>query len=152
MNTRTFHFMTCLLLAITGTSCPRPACGSGDLDMILFKSGHPLAGESLIDALKNPSSAQLDLLEANADALRKTPELVVEIMGFADSHECAKTGCYQLSLRRAKSVYEWLVAHGVPAFKLKGPTGNGSGWPIDRSGAEEGWQYNRRVQFDFVGT
>ena len=151
MNTQLSYRATCFLLTIACALCPPQfVYGSGDLDAILFKSGHPLTGESLLDALADPTSTQLEFLEANAEALRHTPEIAVEVMGFADSHECTVSDCYHLSLRRAKCVCEWLVAHGVPAFKLKGPTGNGSGWPIDRSGTEEGRQYNRRVQLDFV--
>lgn len=80
----------------------------------------------------------------------QAPRIRVEIMGFTDRHECAASECDDLSFRRAKSVYDWLLSRGLSSSKLKGPTGNGSEWPIDRSGTEDGWQYNRRVQFDYV--
>jgi len=126
------------------------AHASGDLEMIFFKAGRPTAKESITDSLSDTDSRQLDILEMNANILRNAPGVTVEIMGFADTHECSREGCYQLSLRRARSVYEWLISHGVPASQLKGPTGNGSDWPIDRSDTEEAHRYNRRVQFDFT--
>lgn len=151
MNTQLGFRTMCWLLSTACTLCPpQLANGSGDLSPLFFKPGRPLARESVTDALADSASTQLGLLEDNAEVLRNTPDIAVEVMGFTDSHECAGQGCYQLSLRRARCVFEWLLAHGVSARKLKGPTGNGSGWPIDKSNSEEGWQYNRRVQLDFV--
>jgi outer membrane protein OmpA-like peptidoglycan-associated protein len=137
-------------MALVSAAPFKVASASGDLEKIIFKAGHPRNGEALAQALSEPTSEQFEILEANADVLRRTPGITVEIGGFADSHECSKSGCYYLSLRRARVVYEWLVVHGVPVSKLKGPTANGSDWPIDRTGKEEGSQYNRRVQFDSV--
>lgn len=150
MTKSSVRLTTCLCALLGEALSSTSVLASGDLEKILFKAGHPRADEPLAEALSEPAATQLEVLETNAEALRKTPGIAVEIMGFADSHECRRSGCDHLSLRRARCVYGWLIAHGVPASKLKGPTGNGSDWPIDRGNTEEDWQYNRRVQFDFV--
>jgi hypothetical protein len=139
-----------LVLAIINVCFPTSSLGFTELDAIQFKAGHPLPSESIAEAVDDPPEEQMQILRSNLDVLANASRIRVEIMGFTDSHECAASDCLALSLRRAKCVYDWLVAHGVPESKLKGPTGNGSEWPIDRSNMSDGWRYNRRVQFDFV--
>ena len=113
-----------------------------------FKAGHPVSGESLIEATSYTQDVLVQVLETNARALKEIPQLGAEIAGFSDSHECAGRACSELSLRRARQVYEWLIEHGVPASKLKGPVADGNNFPLDESESEEARQLNRRVQFN----
>jgi len=113
-----------------------------------FKAGHPVGGESLAEATSYTQEVLSQVLETNARALKEVPQLGAEIAGFSDSHECAGRECNELSLRRASQVYEWLIEHGVPASKLRGPVADGNKFPLDEGESEEARQLNRRVQFN----
>ena len=135
------------------TSAPKAGIVDYQLSSVQFLSGHPLPGESFEVSAKTPSATQIHLLEVNATFIKELPaEVGVEIAGSADDRECVGSECYDLSLRRATCVYDWVIANGVSASKLRGPRGYGTDYPIDDRDSEAGRQYNRRVQFDFVST
>lgn len=54
-----------------------------------------------------------------------------------------------LSATRAKSVVEWMAAHGVPATRFE-PSGFGKDKPVASNDTEEGRQANRRVEFHII--
>jgi OOP family OmpA-OmpF porin len=111
-----------------------------------FKTGRPLIGESLGDALKEPVAFAERALEEDAQVLKEMPDARVEIEGFTDNQECSGADCYQLSLRRAKLVYEWFLAHGVSVENLEKPRGRGKEMAIGNNDTEVGRQQNRRTE------
>lgn len=118
---------------------------------VKFRSGRPFAGESFQDAMEDLGEEQERRLKIDAEGLRRIPGVRVEIIGFTDDRECSsRKRCRMISLRRAKLVYDWFVAHGVPADKLKEPEGYGSEMAIDSNETEEGRQQNRRVEVNMI--
>jgi outer membrane protein OmpA-like peptidoglycan-associated protein len=113
-----------------------------------FLSGRPIPSESIFDATSFSAAALAEILQSTADMVDKSPGISIEVIGFTDDKECADSECSELSLRRAKGVYEWLITHGVPATRLRGPKGAGNAWPLEKNGTEEGRSFNRRVQLD----
>lgn len=111
-----------------------------------FKTGRPLIGESLGDALKGPVALGVRSLEEDAQVLKEMPDARVKIEGFTDNQECSGPDCYELSLRRANLVYEWLIVHGVPAKNLEKPCGRGSEMAIGNNDTDVGRQQNRRTE------
>ncbi|MCX8105318.1 MAG: OmpA family protein [Ignavibacterium album] len=73
------------------------------------------------------------------------PEIVVEIGGHTDL-----TGMYkkniELSQKRANSVKDWLVRHGIDASRIIAK-GYGPDKPIASNDTPEGRQKNRRIEF-----
>jgi outer membrane protein OmpA-like peptidoglycan-associated protein len=131
-------------------TAPSPAIASAELVGVEFKAGHPAIGESLHDSLKCPSTYGEDSLEDDAQVLKEMPEAVVEITGFTDNQECRDRECHELSLRRARAIYDWFVARGVPPQTLRDPTGRGSDLAIDSNETELGRQRNRRVEVHLI--
>ena len=152
-------FIAALLLSCSTTNAPRESRTPSnrivildyELNKVEFQPGRPLSGESFEDAAKAPSAVQVRLLEGNVAFLKgASANLGAEVIGSTDNHECIGAECRKLSLRRAECVYKWLLDHGTPASKLKGPKGDGADYPIGDNNTEEGRQGNRRVQFEFV--
>ena len=113
---------------------------------VVFKSGRPAIGESLESAFNSSEFDQGLALKHDVDALKNQPRFRVEIVGFADPDECSGRACYELSERRAKLVYDWLVDHGAPKKCLVGYKGRGAEEPLYRAGEEDVRQRNRRVE------
>jgi outer membrane protein OmpA-like peptidoglycan-associated protein len=91
--------------------------------------------------LNSSASATLDEV---AGALRSQPEVPYEVGGHTDS---IGSNAYNqdLSERRAASVYNYLVAHGVAASQLS-TRGYGETQPVASNYTEEGRAANRRVE------
>jgi len=121
---------------------------SDDIDIrgINFKYARPLAGESLIDVVAEPSHDSIAILEQDAGVLKEFSKLRVKIVGFTDNQECHGSECIELSLRRAKYVRDWFVSHGIPSQQVSGPEGHGSAEPIDNNDTERGRARNRRAE------
>jgi OOP family OmpA-OmpF porin len=85
--------------------------------------------------------------------LGKYPQLRVEVASHTDS---VGTQDYnqRLSERRARAVYDYLVAHGIERSRLLGPNGYGESRPIapntleDGSDNPEGRAKNRRTELN----
>lgn len=92
-------------------------------------------------ATLKPESAPL--LEKAVAALKVVPG-DVEVQGHTDDRGDAAYNL-KLSSARAKTVLDWLVAHGVAAKRL-GSSGYGLTQPIADNGTELGRAKNRRVQ------
>lgn len=94
-----------------------------------------------------PNSEPL-LLEV-ADALIRNPDLeLVEIQGHTDNRGSAAVNM-KLSERRAESVRQWLIRHGVGPARLIAE-GYGSTRPIAPNITAYNRARNRRVQFNIV--
>jgi hypothetical protein len=133
-----------ILLAVLSSA----GASTVQLASIDFKSGHPNPKESIVQATSYTEETLNEVLETNARALKEIPQLGAEITGFSDERECAGRDCDELSLRRAALVYQWLIEHGVPVSKLRGPSVGDRTFKLDNNDTERGRQLNRRVQFD----
>lgn len=94
------------------------------------------------DKLDRNSFAILDKL---VEKLNKFKDYKIKIIGYTDS-----IGDYnyniQLSIRRAKSVYDYLVRKDIDPRRLS-YEGRGPNDPIDTNDTEDGRRRNRRVEF-----
>ncbi len=77
--------------------------------------------------------------------LRGAPNARVEIAGHTDDRGNAANN-RRLSQRRAESVLEWLVEHGLGRDRFT-TRGYGPSEPIDTNDTSEGRQRNRRIEF-----
>lgn len=84
-------------------------------------------------------------LEKIARFIASVPAGVVVIEGHTDA---VGTDNYNLDLsrRRARSVGDWLTAHGIPKNRLT-ERGKGEGEPVATNDTETGKAKNRRVDF-----
>lgn len=65
-------------------------------------------------------------LDEDAESLKKYPDLIVEVSGHANPQENHNQ---QLSLRRARAAYDYLLSKGVDACQILGPVGYGASRP-----------------------
>jgi outer membrane protein OmpA-like peptidoglycan-associated protein len=86
-----------------------------------------------------------DTLDEVTTALKKQPEMQVQIKGFTDS---IGTDAYNLTLsqKRADAVKAYLVSKGLSESTLTA-TGYGKADPISSNATKEGRAQNRRVEF-----
>lgn len=95
------------------------------------------------------SSAISDLgrqnIEYNAQMLQSHKNLKIQLEGHCDERGTAE---YNLALgnRRARSVYDVLIALGLPASRLQ-TISYGAEVPLDPAHTESAWARNRRVHF-----
>jgi len=85
------------------------------------------------------------VLNANADILKKYPTWVITIEGHADERGSAE---YNLALgeRRALAARNYLVSLGIPADRLR-TVSYGKEFPFDPAHTEEAYSLNRRAHF-----
>ena len=83
-------------------------------------------------------------LQKLLNLLRQNPTMQIEISGHTDNVGDAEHNL-SLSLRRAKSVVDYLVRHGIEPRRLL-YKGYGDARPISDNETELGKQLNRRVQ------
>jgi peptidoglycan-associated lipoprotein len=85
------------------------------------------------------------VLNANAEILRKYPTWVITIEGHSDERGTAE---YNLALgeRRASSARRYLVSLGIPADRLK-TVSYGKEFPFDPGHDTAAWSKNRRAHF-----
>ncbi len=91
------------------------------------------------------STATLDRAVA---ALKKRPDIRVEVAAHTDSRGSAAYNL-KLSERRAKSVMEYLISHGVDASRLTS-RGYGESQPVASNATPEGRAMNRRVELRVI--
>jgi flagellar motor protein MotB len=84
------------------------------------------------------------VLEATRELLAENPGLVLELQGHTDS---VGSDSYNLGLshRRAESVRDWLLAHGVADTRLKAQ-GYGEALPVASNEHDAGRALNRRTE------
>jgi outer membrane protein OmpA-like peptidoglycan-associated protein len=90
------------------------------------------------------------VLDDVVDVLLQNPQLgIVRVEGHSDTVG-DKASNLILSQQRAEAVVQYLVAHGVPASRLRAE-GFGGERPIASNDSDEGRAKNRRVEFVIVG-
>ena len=72
------------------------------------------------------NSQAVSKLDEAAESLKKYPDLIVEVSGHANPQE---NHGQQLSLRRARAAYDYLLSKGVDACQMLGPVGYGASRP-----------------------
>lgn len=80
--------------------------------------------------------------------LKGNPTLKIEISGHTNN-SCTESFCLKLSKERAKAVFDFLVAKGIPVNRMK-YVGYGSKKPIASNSTPEGKRRNRRVEFTIL--
>jgi len=90
-------------------------------------------------------AAGQQVLQGNADVLKKYADWVITIEGHADERGTAE---YNLALgeRRAVAARTYLISLGVPADRLK-TVSYGKEFPFDPGHTETAWSKNRRAHF-----
>ncbi|HXG56615.1 MAG TPA: peptidoglycan-associated lipoprotein Pal [Vicinamibacterales bacterium] len=85
------------------------------------------------------------VLNTNAETLKKYPTWVITVEGHADERGTAE---YNLALgeRRALSARNYLVSLGIPADRLR-TVSYGKEFPFDPAHTEEAYSKNRRAHF-----
>jgi len=117
-----------------------------DLRGVNFKFDRPKTGEHNIEpTLQLPTADSIAILDQAIDALKRYPDIKVELDGHTDS---VGTDAYnqKLSERRAQIVYDYLTAHGVDASRITAVKGFGETQPIDTNATKEGRARNRRTE------
>lgn len=80
--------------------------------------------------------------------LQENPAIKVEISGHTDNSGSAAHN-RQLSLKRAQSVYDYLVEHGIEKTRLF-PKGYGPDQPLAPNETEDQRKLNRRIEFKLI--
>jgi outer membrane protein OmpA-like peptidoglycan-associated protein len=128
-----------------------------DLEPIVVDIGLEKATEGSVSVLKNLffDTDKYDLKEKSRTELRKivrflsdNPALRVEIGGHTDDVGTREYN-RQLSEKRAKSVYQYLLENGVQPERLQ-TKGYGPDRPVGSNASEEGRQLNRRIEFKVI--
>lgn len=119
-----------------------------EMTTVEIKSGHPKGRESLESILGDPKEYFLNALRRDAKIVKNHSHVRFEVLGFTDDMECIDSQCRDLSVRRARLVYDWLISNGVAPASLKPPVGHGSEMPIADNGTDEGREKNRRVEIN----
>ena len=96
--------------------------------------------------LKGESSSELGVI---TKLMEKNPTLKIEIGGHTDNTGTEALN-QKLSENRAKSVYDYLVSHGVSAARLSFK-GYASSKPVADNNKLEGKAKNRRTEFLVTG-
>jgi outer membrane protein OmpA-like peptidoglycan-associated protein len=87
-------------------------------------------------------------LEKIVQFLSENPQIRVEISGHTDNTGNSQYN-QQLSEKRAKSVYSYLIEKGIQPQRLSSK-GFGSTKPITANDTEDGRQQNRRIEFTIL--
>ncbi|NRB40620.1 MAG: OmpA family protein [Pseudomonadales bacterium] len=125
---------------ITDTQCFNEATEGCSLFYAQFKNSIRFDSNS-----KSLESSSYKLLTGVVDALKKVPHLDIEIQAHTDSIG-SETFNQNLSENRARSVYDYLVSHGINESRLSSK-GFGESQPRASNDTLEGRSLNRRVDF-----
>ena len=126
--------------SITDTQCLNEAAEGCSLLYAQFKHSIRFGSNS-----KHLESISYELLTGLVDALKKVPHLDIEIQAHSDSIGDVSFN-QALSEQRARSVYDYLVSHGIDESRLSSK-GFGESQPIASNETLEGRSLNRRVDF-----
>jgi len=111
----------------------------------LNKSGHVAVYGILFDTGKATLQPASDTtLQEIVKLLTENPDLKLRVEGHTDNVGAA-TANQALSEKRAQTVRDWLVGHGVTAGRLTAK-GFGASQPVADNGTDEGRAKNRRVE------
>lgn len=128
--------------------CPdTPAGAKVDADGCILQSVTQLKGVNFEYASAKLRPDSNPVLDEVAQTLQRYPDLKVAVAGHTDSNNHSKNPALnqQLSTRRAQTVMNYLVAHGVAADRLTA-MGYGESQPVADNGTEDGQAKNRRVE------
>ncbi len=107
---------------------------------------HGITFESSSSTITSDSSVVLDkIADIISTALKKQPDLRIQIAGYTDSSGNASAN-QQLSQERANAVLDYLTGKGIPANVFTA-MGFGSADPIASNDTPEGRAENRRIEF-----
>ncbi len=95
------------------------------------------------DSARLTSEAR-SILDRASPSIQANPSTNISVEGHTDS---TGSDSYNLDLsqRRAKSVVDYLISHGVSSSRLD-PVGKGESYPITSNDTREGRHQNRRVE------
>jgi outer membrane protein OmpA-like peptidoglycan-associated protein len=96
-------------------------------------------------ALEDKSKTELDKI---VSFLNLNSKVNIEFGGHTDDVGSDKDNL-ELSLKRAKSVYDYILAKGIPAARLK-YKGYGETKPVAPNDSDENRQLNRRIEFKIL--
>jgi peptidoglycan-associated lipoprotein len=122
---------------------PEDTLASRDIDAINRDSPFQPLFYALDQAEVDAAGQQV--LNANAEILKKYPTWVITIEGHADERGSAE---YNLALgeRRALAARNYLISLGIPADRLR-TVSYGKEFPFDPGHDEAAWANNRRAHF-----
>ena len=122
---------------------PMDELASRDLDDINKNSPFQPLFFALDQSEVSPEGQQV--LNANAEIMKRYPTWVITIEGHADERGTAE---YNLALgeRRALAARNYLVSLGIPADRLR-TVSYGKEFPFDPGRTEEAFRQNRRAHF-----
>ena len=86
----------------------------------------------------------LPVLDAQSSWLRNYPNVRVRIEGNADERGTREYN-FALGARRANSVRDYLVSHGIAASRIE-TISYGKERPLDTRSSDEGWARNRNAR------
>ncbi|WKN30511.1 OmpA family protein [Porifericola rhodea] len=95
--------------------------------------------------IKSASEPELNKV---AQFLRENPDIKITINGHTDNQGSADYNL-ELSSRRAKAVYDYLIKLGIAENRLQ-YRGYGQSKPVETNDTEEGRQANRRIAFEIL--
>ena len=124
---------------LAGTKVDRAGCAVPEQNITLQGVQFEMASDRL-----TPNS--LRILDQAAAALKGQPDMKVRVAGHTDSLGKAQYN-ENLSMRRARSVKQYLVSQGVAPARLS-VMGYGESQPVANNETEEGRSMNRRVEFE----
>lgn len=116
-----------------------------DLRGVEFLFDRPKPGQERSVDTAGLLPGSIEILEQAVDVLKRYPNIRVEVAGHTDSIGSDEYN-QRLSERRARVVYDYLVANGIDGSRLIGPNGYGESRPIDTNDTREGRQRNRRTE------
>lgn len=117
-----------------------------DIPMCRIESGERIALRNVFfetDRYELLEASQLELNKV-VEVLRNNPNLKIELGGHTDN-EGNPANNMKLSERRAKAVYDYLVAQGIDPARLR-YKGYGETQPVADNATEEGRAQNRRTE------
>ncbi len=89
------------------------------------------------------------ILDGAVKMLKENPKVKIEIQGHTDSVGSASSNLY-LSQSRAEAVRNYLIAHGIEAWRIIAK-GYGETMPIADNTTKAGRARNRRIEFLIIG-
>ena len=129
-------------------ACPRTPAGARVDPRGCSLPGEPIAIVTNINFDFDRSNVREDVRRRLGRVillLKEMPEIDVEIVGYTDDIGTEQYNL-TLSLRRAESVRDYVVAHGVDERRLS-VAGRGMSEPIVSNSTPQGRAVNRRVEF-----
>lgn len=131
--------------------CPPPPSRQQvviDLRGVNFQFDRPKKGETdIARSLAEPGADSIEVLNQAIDTLQRYPQMHVTVAGYTDARGSDAYN-QDLSERRAKVVYDYLVSHGIDASRMEGSVGHGEADPVGDNTTDAGRARNRRTELE----